>query len=200
MYRQTARRRSVAPPGVIVRAQLSSKYVIDVRRPASCDAWFVGLASGNMVAQFGGANPSPHSATTESESPTRAPLFTLMAASLAAITACSQTVPTGIGPSGASLAASKAVVTEPTSGPCSRIVEGETGPGSLYAIYVPRQPNGDAVLYAHGIRDAYRYVTAYRKRSQSISAIRTAFSPFATCWGGWATPLPTRAFPRTASP
>ncbi len=88
----------------------------------------------------------------------RAPLFTLMAASLVAITACSETVPTGIGPSAASLAASKAVVTEPTTGPWARIVEGGTGPGSLYAIYVPRQPNGDAVFYAHGIRDAYRYV------------------------------------------
>ena len=56
------------------------------------------------------------------------------------------------------MAASKAVVTEPTGGPWARHVEGETGPGSLYAIYVPRQPNGDAVFYAHGIRDAYRYV------------------------------------------
>ena len=75
-----------------------------------------------------------------------------------AITACSETIPTEIGPSAARLAASKVVVTEPTSGPWARIVEGETGPGSLYAVYVPRQPNGDAVFYAHGIRDAYSYV------------------------------------------
>jgi predicted esterase len=88
----------------------------------------------------------------------RAPFTTLMAASLVAIAACSETVPTGIGPSAASPLASTGVVTEPASGPWARIVEGETGPGSLYAIYVPRQPNGDAVFYAHGIRDAYTYL------------------------------------------
>ncbi|CAN5298359.1 alpha/beta hydrolase [soil metagenome] len=33
-----------------------------------------------------------------------------------------------------------------------RIVEGKTGPGSLYALYVPRDWNGSAVFYAHGIR------------------------------------------------
>ena len=33
------------------------------------------------------------------------------------------------------------------------IITGETGPGSVYAIYVPRSWNGDVVFYAHGIRD-----------------------------------------------
>ncbi len=88
----------------------------------------------------------------------RATLATLMAASLVAITACTEAVPTGPSISPAGLLARKAVVTEPGSGPWARVVEGETGPGSLYAIYVPRQPNGDAVFYAHGIRDAYKYV------------------------------------------
>ena len=41
----------------------------------------------------------------------------------------------------------------PTSGPWIRIVEGETGPGSSYAVYVPANWNGKAVVYAHGIRD-----------------------------------------------
>jgi len=45
-------------------------------------------------------------------------------------------------------------VTELADGPWARVVEGETGPGSLYALYVPRDWNGDAVYYAHGIRDA----------------------------------------------
>jgi pimeloyl-ACP methyl ester carboxylesterase len=51
-------------------------------------------------------------------------------------------------------AGNTAVVTLPGTGPWERIVEGETGPGSLYAIYVPQQWNGDAVYYAHGFRDA----------------------------------------------
>jgi len=38
------------------------------------------------------------------------------------------------------------------TGPWSRVVEGETGPGSLYALYIPANWNGDAVYYAHGIR------------------------------------------------
>ncbi|HEX9128696.1 MAG TPA: hypothetical protein VF850_05985 [Gemmatimonadaceae bacterium] len=45
-----------------------------------------------------------------------------------------------------------ATVTIPTSGPWARVVEGETGPGSLYALYIPAQWNGDAIYYAHGIR------------------------------------------------
>jgi pimeloyl-ACP methyl ester carboxylesterase len=45
-----------------------------------------------------------------------------------------------------------ASVTTPTSGPWARVVEGETGPGSLYALYIPAHWNGDAIYYAHGIR------------------------------------------------
>ena len=47
-----------------------------------------------------------------------------------------------------------ATVVEPASGPWARIVEGETGPGSEYALHVPRDWNGAAVFYAHGFRDA----------------------------------------------
>jgi pimeloyl-ACP methyl ester carboxylesterase len=52
-----------------------------------------------------------------------------------------------------------ATVTSPTSGPWARIVEGETGPGSLYALYIPAQWNGDAVYYAHGIRPPLDQIT-----------------------------------------
>ena len=38
------------------------------------------------------------------------------------------------------------------SGPWAKVVEGETGPGSLYALYIPAEWNGDAIYYAHGIR------------------------------------------------
>jgi len=30
------------------------------------------------------------------------------------------------------------------SGPWAKVVEGETGPGSLYALYIPAEWNGDA--------------------------------------------------------
>ena len=52
-----------------------------------------------------------------------------------------------------------ATVTTPTSGPWARIVEGETGPGSLYALYIPAQWNGDAIYYAHGIRPPQAPIT-----------------------------------------
>ncbi len=45
-------------------------------------------------------------------------------------------------------------VESPGTGPWSRIVTGETGPGALYAIYVPHTWNGNAVSIAHGFRDA----------------------------------------------
>jgi len=45
-------------------------------------------------------------------------------------------------------------VDTPSTGPWARIVTGETGPGAQYAIYVPRDWNGDAVSIAHGFRDA----------------------------------------------
>ncbi|HEX2780633.1 MAG TPA: hypothetical protein VHM30_14105, partial [Gemmatimonadaceae bacterium] len=40
------------------------------------------------------------------------------------------------------------------SGVWAREIVGETGPGSTYAFYVPRQWNGDVVYYAHGIKPA----------------------------------------------
>ena len=45
------------------------------------------------------------------------------------------------------------------STPWARIVEGETGPGSLYALYIPENWNGDAVYYVHGIRPPLAPIT-----------------------------------------
>jgi pimeloyl-ACP methyl ester carboxylesterase len=45
------------------------------------------------------------------------------------------------------------VTSESSSDLWRSIITGETGPGSLYAIYVPRSWNGDVIFYAHGIRD-----------------------------------------------
>lgn len=77
-------------------------------------------------------------------------------AGAAAVGACSDASPVAPSLDGSVLATSRArtTVTEPTSGSWSRIVEGETGPGALYALFIPREPNGDAVYIAHGFRDA----------------------------------------------
>lgn len=82
----------------------------------------------------------------------------LIPAILLAGAACAETNPTaplaGPGPS-----LSQEVVTTPASGPWARIVEGETGPGSLYRLHVPQDWNGDAVYYAHGIRAPFEPIT-----------------------------------------
>ena len=38
------------------------------------------------------------------------------------------------------------------TGPWARVITGQTGPGSLYAFYIPRNWNGEAIYFAHGIR------------------------------------------------
>jgi pimeloyl-ACP methyl ester carboxylesterase len=73
----------------------------------------------------------------------------LLVGSMLVGSACSDRSPVGP-PLGPDVAASRA--TTPASGPWSRIVEGETGPGSLYALYIPTHWNGEAIYYAHGIR------------------------------------------------
>jgi pimeloyl-ACP methyl ester carboxylesterase len=45
-----------------------------------------------------------------------------------------------------------AKVTTPGSGPWAKVVEGETGPGSQYALYIPGEWNHEVIYYAHGIR------------------------------------------------
>lgn len=72
-----------------------------------------------------------------------------VAATILAAAACRDGSPVGPAtPSG--LAAAR--VTTPGTGPWARVVEGETGPGSLYALYIPQSWNGEAIYYAHGIR------------------------------------------------
>lgn len=84
--------------------------------------------------------------------------------SLATLGACSGDMPTAPASSGrgTSVLASQMTSTteEPATGPWARIVRGETGPGSLYEIYVPREWNGDLVTIAHGFRDAAVPVSA----------------------------------------
>jgi predicted esterase len=77
---------------------------------------------------------------------------TVAVGSLLVLAACAEQAP--VSPVAQPIAATAAVTTEvPAYGPWARIVEGETGPGSTYRIYVPAAWNGDAMIYAHGIRD-----------------------------------------------
>lgn len=68
---------------------------------------------------------------------------------------------------------SNGIVTEPASGPWRRIIEGETGPGSQFALFVPRDWNGDAVYYMHGFRDAASPVDL--RDQDALYAIRDQF-------------------------
>lgn len=79
----------------------------------------------------------------------------LVSAALLAVTAAACAPTDATAPAtGPTSAYTNRVVTEPADGPWRRVVSGETGPGSLYALYVPREWNGDLVTIAHGFRDA----------------------------------------------
>lgn len=82
----------------------------------------------------------------------RSPLTLVLASVTLAVTGCADRATNE--PVAPSLPTSLASVTSETSTEFwQSIVNGETGPGSVYQIYVPRNWNGDAVFYAHGIRD-----------------------------------------------
>jgi hypothetical protein len=77
-----------------------------------------------------------------------------VAAACGLLAACTEAVPVAPAPADAPAAGAAATVTEPVAGPWARVVQRKPGPGALYALYVPRGWNGDAVYYAHGFRDA----------------------------------------------
>jgi hypothetical protein len=121
------------------------------------------------------------------------PIAGLSAACLMVLAACTpDAMPSGPLPAAIPDAATS-VVTEPTSGPWARIVEGETGPGSLYALYIPRSWNGDAVYYAHGIR--FLDAAVDLGNQDQFFAIRDALGArgFAVAWSSsLRTALPSR--------
>lgn len=80
------------------------------------------------------------------------PVRLLALAATAALAACSSESPTA--PLAPTSPFRATVETTPESGIWARIVTGETGPGSLYAIHIPRDWNGNLVVLAHGFRDA----------------------------------------------
>jgi pimeloyl-ACP methyl ester carboxylesterase len=65
-------------------------------------------------------------------------------------------------------------VTTPGTGPWARVVEGETGPGSLYALYIPTDWNGEAIYYAHGIRPPLDDITLDGNNQDNFLAVRDA--------------------------
>src|SRR6266550_2276368 len=88
----------------------------------------------------------------------RYPTLSLLASISVAVTSCTDDRSSLVGPSvDPQVAAAR--VTTPGSGPWAKIVEGETGPGSLYALYIPEHWNGDAIYYAHGIRPPLAPIT-----------------------------------------
>jgi pimeloyl-ACP methyl ester carboxylesterase len=78
----------------------------------------------------------------------------LLATTLLAAISCTDQSP--VGPALDSRAANAAITTGATT-PWARVVEGETGPGSLYALYIPEHWNGEAIYYAHGVRPPVPY-------------------------------------------
>lgn len=70
-----------------------------------------------------------------------------LAATLLALGACADAAP--LAPPAPDAAARKTV--QDATAPWTRVVTGETGPGSLYAVYVPGAWNGDVVYFVHGI-------------------------------------------------
>jgi pimeloyl-ACP methyl ester carboxylesterase len=76
------------------------------------------------------------------------PTVVLVAITLAAVS-CTDNSP--LAPA-SNLRTVNAAITESGTSPWTRVVEGETGPGSLYALYIPEHWNGEAVYYAHGVR------------------------------------------------
>ena len=62
------------------------------------------------------------------------------------------------------------VVSETSTDLWARAITGETGPGSQYRLYLPRNWNGSAVFYAHGIRDVLEPVSL--RNQDNLQAIR----------------------------
>ena len=71
---------------------------------------------------------------------------------LLVLAGCTESETSIVEPSSARAADAKRV-SETSTDLWRSIITGETGPGSLYALYVPRTWNGDVIFYAHGIRD-----------------------------------------------
>ena len=71
-------------------------------------------------------------------------------------------------------APSRSVTSETSSESWQSIVTGETGPGSMYALYMPRAWNGTVVYYAHGIRNILLEPEVSLRDQDGYQAVRDA--------------------------
>ena len=96
----------------------------------------------------------------------------LVAGALLVLGACTDRAPAITSPAVVTSSGSPAgnVISESSTDLWARIVTGETGPGSTYQLYLPRQWNGTAVYYAHGIRDVLEPLSL--KNQDNLVAIR----------------------------
>jgi pimeloyl-ACP methyl ester carboxylesterase len=93
---------------------------------------------------------------------------------------------TGVGaPLATDVSSSTASITLPPYGPWAKIVQGETGPGSLYEIHIPASWNGDAIFYSHGYRDAWSPVDL--RDQDGLYAARDALGAmgYAVAYSSW---------------
>lgn len=100
----------------------------------------------------------------------RYPQLPLLAGGLLVAVACTDRSP--VGPSPTVRPASD--VATAVSAPWARVVEGETGPGSLYALYIPQNWNGEAIYYAHGIRAPEPYAPISLDDQDNFFEVRDA--------------------------
>lgn len=80
----------------------------------------------------------------------------LAALAAVAVTSCAEshpTSPTAVLRSAAQSVSHSASTAGTAQDVWARVVQGNTGPNAMYAIYVPVKWNGDIVFYAHGFRD-----------------------------------------------
>jgi len=85
--------------------------------------------------------------------------FTTITGALLVLAGCADSDNSIAGPGASPLPAASNVTSETSSDLWASIITGETGPGSLYQLYMPRQWNGSTVFYAHGIRDVLEPVS-----------------------------------------
>ena len=85
--------------------------------------------------------------------------FTTITGALLLLAGCADSDNTIAGPGASPPPAARNVTSETSSDLWASIITGETGPGSLYQLYMPRQWNGSTVFYAHGIRDVLQPVS-----------------------------------------
>lgn len=98
--------------------------------------------------------------------------FTAVTAALLVAAACAEQESkiTGVASSEPPNSIAANVVSEASTDLWSRIITGETGQGAAYQLYLPREWNGTAVFYAHGIRDVLEPVSL--RNQDNLQAIR----------------------------